>query len=112
MTDTKTIYVPHTNTDLTEGRGFDVPIAICTNEATASRLGKGKYVQGSNSPIKVMEMIKVEDTWYVPIAAVRLILPTVEDTKAAIATNDRKAAIDRAIAAGLTNSDLLALGIK
>ena len=34
MTEKRTIWVAYTNTDCTEGRGRDVPIAFCAAEAT------------------------------------------------------------------------------
>jgi len=39
------------NTDLTEGRGRPTVVAICESEFTANRLGRGKYVQGSDCPV-------------------------------------------------------------
>ena len=35
MTEKRTVWVTYTNTDCTEGRGHDVPIAVCAAEATA-----------------------------------------------------------------------------
>jgi hypothetical protein len=48
MTEKRTVWVAYTNTDCTEGRGYDVPIAVCAAEATAVRLARKQYVQGSD----------------------------------------------------------------
>lgn len=49
--ETKTYYSVYTNSDLTEGRGYHIPLALCESESTAVRLGKKKYVQGSDCPV-------------------------------------------------------------
>jgi hypothetical protein len=54
MTEKRTIWVAYTNTDCTEGRGRDVPIAFCAAEATAIRLARKKYVQGSDGPVRTL----------------------------------------------------------
>ncbi len=45
------VWVVWVNTDLTEGRGFQVPKAICCAEATARRLARGANVQGSDGVV-------------------------------------------------------------
>ena len=68
MTEKRTIWVAYTNTDCNEGRGHDVPIAVCAAEATARRLARNRYVQGSNGPVRAMEMVKLDGKWYAPVA--------------------------------------------
>ena len=77
--ETKTVYVAYTNTDLTEGRGRQVPIAVCEEEVTAIRLAKGQYVQGSDGPVRPVELMKVENDWYLLASAVEIIPPTKQD---------------------------------
>ena len=38
ITDTKDVWVVYTNTDLTEGRGYQYPIHVCGSPATAERM--------------------------------------------------------------------------
>ena len=109
MSDTKTVWVAYTNTDCTEGRGKDVPIAVCAAEATALRLARKKYVQGSDGPVRPMELLQLDGKWYVPSAAISVVDPTREDMAAQTAIDARRNAVAKAKAAGLTDADLLAL---
>jgi len=70
-------YVAWTNTDLTEGRGKIIPLAICKLKATAIKLGKGNGVQGTDCRVSPVKLIRSMDGWYGPI---NLIYPTPEDT--------------------------------
>ena len=111
-TEQRTVYVAYTNSDCTEGRGHDIPIAHCELEATAIRLAKGCYVQGSNGPVRPVTLVKHGDCWYMPTAAIDIISPSKED-KAAQASKDAKAeALRKAKALGLSDADLKALGVK
>lgn len=112
MTEKRTVWVAYTNTDCTEGRGHDVPIAVCAAEATALRLARNKYVQGSDGPVRAMEMVKVDGKWYAPSAAFSVVEPTREDMAEQAAIDTRREAVAKAKAAGLTDADLLALGLK
>jgi hypothetical protein len=111
-TETKTIWVAYTNTDCTEGRGQDVPIAMCETEATALRVARKRYVQGSDGPVRTMEIVKIDGKWYVPSAAITIVGPTREDIAAQEVIDAKRQAVAKAKAAGMTDADLLALGIK
>lgn len=112
MAETRTVYVAYTNTDCTEGRGHDVPIAVCAKEATAIRLAHERYVQGSNGPVRTMELINIDGKWYAPSACFTVIEPTKEDVSVQDAINSRRAAMEKAKIAGLTDDDMLALGVR
>lgn len=112
MTDKRTVWVAYTNTDCTEGRGHDVPIAVCAAEATALRLARKKYVQGSDGPVRTMELVKIDGKWYAPSSAISIVEPTREDIAAQAALDAKREALAKAKAAGLTDADLLALGLK
>ena len=112
MAEKKTVWVAYTNTDCTEGRGHDVPIAVCAAEATATRLARKKYVQGNDGPVRTMELLKIDGNWYAPSAAINLVEPSKEDVAAQAAIDAKREAMDKAKAAGLTDADLLALGLK
>jgi hypothetical protein len=114
--ETKTVYVAYTNTDCTEGRGYDVPIAVCEMESTAIRLARHKYVQGSDGPVRALELIKVDGRWYAPRDAVTVVPPTHEDRLAQRVLDEKKMAQERAQAvrekaraAGLTDEEIDAL---
>lgn len=111
MIDKKTVWVAYTNTDCTEGRGYDVPIAVCAAEATALRFAHRRYVQGSDGPVRTMELVKIDGKWYAPSDAIAVVEPTREDIAAQAAIDARRAALEKAKAAWLTDDDLLALGL-
>lgn len=100
---TKTVYVVWTNTDLTEGRGHQVPIHICEAYSTAIRLAKGQGVQGSNAEVSSFEAIQWRGYWCGPFY---LNEATTADKKEQAARDERTAVIDRAKAAGLSDADL------
>lgn len=110
MNDTRHVYVAYTNTDCTEGRGRDVPIAVCALESTALRLARQRYVQGSDGPVRRIELLKIDGLWYVPALAVDVIEPTKEDEVMQKQRDVKRAAIEKARAAGLTDDEINALG--
>jgi len=112
MTEKRTVWVAYTNTDCTEGRGRDVPIAVCAAEVTAIRLARKKYVQGSDGPVRTLELVQIDGKWYAPSAAIDVVEPTREDAAAQTAIDAKRAAMEKAKAAGLTDADLLALGLR
>lgn len=116
MMDTKRVYVVWTNTDLTEGRGFEIPLAVCETEATAIRLGKGKYVQGCDCRVTEFDSVRHGGYWLAPV---NIIQPSKEDTaKQAVITEKRRitaardAAIEKAKELGLSDSDIAALRME
>jgi len=112
MTITKPVWVAYTNTDCTEGRGHDVPIAVCEIEATAQRLSKRKYVQGTDGPIRDILMVKMDGVWYVPLLAINIVEPTIEDTHTQHLINSRRAAIAKAAEVGMTDAEIKAIMMK
>lgn len=109
MSETKTIYVVWTNTDLTEGRGHQIPIAYAESVATAARLAKKRGVMGSDADYRRFEAVKHGGYWCAPVSIER---PSEHD-KVVDETNDRKAAaLEKARQLGLTDDDLEALQAK
>jgi len=109
VTETKTIYVVWTNTDLTEGRGRQVPIAYAESVSTAARLAKKRGVMGSDADYGKFEAVKHDGHWCAPVTIER---PS-DDDKARDETNARKAAaLEKARQLGLTDDDLEALQAK
>jgi len=62
---TQDVWLAMTNTDCTEGRGNEYPKYVCASKATAIRLGKKGYVQGSNCPVKKDIAVMIENKWYI-----------------------------------------------
>lgn len=110
---TMTAYVAWTNTDLTEGKGRGVPLAICKTEATARRLGRKQNVQGCDCEVTPILLYRLPTGnswppihWYGPIY---LRYPSKEDEAEQARLDKRAAAIERAKAAGLSEHDLAIL---
>lgn len=112
MTEKRIVWVAYTNTDCTEGRGYDVPIAVCDIEATALRLARKAYVQGCDGPVRQMELVKIDNKWYAPSTAINIINPTKEDVIAQLTLDSKREVVAKAKAAGLTDEDLVTLGLK
>lgn len=109
ITDKRTFWVAYTNTDCNEGRGQDVAIAVCETEETAIRMSRKQYVQGSDGPVRPMDLIKIGGKWYAPSEAIRIVPATREDVANQMARDARSAVVEKAKAAGLTDEELTCL---
>ncbi|WP_139231097.1 hypothetical protein [Geopseudomonas sagittaria] len=112
--ETQTIYVVWTNTDLTEGRGHQIPIAYALSQTTARRIASRRGVQGSDAEVQPFEAILHRGRWCAPVSIER---PSKADEEkdralaaAAAARAARDAAIEKARSMGMTEEDLKALG--
>lgn len=59
------VYAVYTNTDCTEGRGHEYVLYFCQSLSTAIRLGRGRYVQGSDCPVHEVTGYRINDKLYV-----------------------------------------------
>lgn len=111
--ETKPVWVVWVNSDLTEGRGQLIPVRVCTSEATAIRLGKGRDVQGADARIQQHEAIWHRNAWCAPV---EIISPSPKDLEedarreiARMADRRRAEALERARQAGLSEDDIAIL---
>ena len=74
--ETKTVFAVRTNTDLTEGRGYEYYEFFCEIEATAKRLAKKNYIMGTDSPVSEVKAYFINSSWYLPS---NIIKPSVYD---------------------------------
>ena len=102
----KTVYVAWTNTDLTEGRGNSIPLAVAFLPETAARLGKGGSVMGSDCDVRPSLAVQVGGQWLVPGV---IEYPSKEDDILRRKREAREAAIEKAKAAGLSAEDIAVL---
>ena len=65
-----------------------------------------------SAPVRTMELVKIDGKWYAPSAALTVVEPTREDIAAQVAIDAKREAVAKAKAAGLTDADLLALGLS
>jgi hypothetical protein len=93
------------NTDCTEGRGGSFVKAYCDTLATAKRLGKKGYIQGSDCPVEVKTLYKVEGniSWLGPV---KIQAPNDVDRKVQVKLDEVQLAIDAAKSAGLTDEQI------
>lgn len=103
VTECRAAYVVWVNTDLTEGRGKEVPTAVCFRASTAARLAKGADVMGSNARVSEEVMFLISGRWYAPC---NIVEPNAEDRKAETKNVMFSAAKERALKAGLSEEDI------
>lgn len=102
----KTFWVVYTNSDLTEGRGREFPLAVCELKSTAIRLGKNKYVQGSNCPVSSVELLEYEGRLYIPFSVVNVTAPSREDTIGQEKDDKKQEVLSRIKQAGFSEEDI------
>lgn len=103
------VFVVWTNTDCTEGRGYQYPIHVCQKRSTAIRLSKRKGVQGSDAQVTTGLAVKVNGSW---LADVRIERPTAEDDKAQAIIDAKDAVIAKLVAAGISDEEMQIIGVK
>lgn len=109
ITGSKHVYVAWTNTDLTEGRGWQIPEVICETKATAIRLGHKRSVQGSDCHVTREIAVQVDGKWLAP-AWIRT--PSTEDKQEQKRRDKRAEVIGRAMDLGLTGDDIAILASR
>lgn len=105
----RTVWVVTANSDLTEGRGSNVPIAVCDIEATALRLAKKKGVMGSDAVVRQAKVAVIDGTMHVPLWCVGVHYPIGDDLAEQKRIDAGRSARQKALAAGLTEDEINAL---
>lgn len=106
ITDTKVVFVVWSNTDLTEGRGRQIPIYVCASQTTANRLSEKAGVQSTKADVYETEAYRIENKWYAPT---HIRSATLADKKIDTARKSREEIVKRAKEFGLSDDDILAL---
>jgi len=110
MTDRKKLaFMVVSNTDLTEGKGSRFPTQICELKATARRVAKHGYVQGSDCPIQEVELTWKDGYWWGPV---RVNPGTKADQYEEPIITAQETAIAKARGLGLTDEEILAIMAK
>lgn len=107
-----TLWAVWTNSDLTEGRGRQYVKHFCKAQATALRLAKRGYVQGTDCPIKQVEVLELDGKHVLPASLINIEHPTVEDEAMEVHLTAKQQALDKAKAAGLTDEEIKLLGAQ
>ncbi len=76
---TNKVYAIITNENLTDGYGREYCLGFSKNKFCAIANGKNKYVQGTQCPIKEIEVKYIDNVAYIPLNLLREFEPTVED---------------------------------
>lgn len=73
------VYVVYTNSDLTEGRGYNYPIYTCLSKTTAKRLASKRGVMGSDADVIESIAIKLDGRKHRFLSDVQVTLPSSTD---------------------------------
>jgi hypothetical protein len=109
MGENLTLWAVYTNDDLTEGRGRQYVKHFCKMRATALRLAKNGYVQGSDCPVEPIEALFVDGKYFLPTSVINIVNPTTGDEARQRLFDARKLALEKAKALGLTDEEIAAL---
>ena len=111
MSDTKIIdvWVVWTNTDLTEGRGRQIPLVSCKVKATADRCSKNKGVMGSDATVKKGKAINYKGNFYI-MGSIQN--PTDNDMAAELKRQEKERALSKAKSLGLSDKEIKSLTTK
>jgi hypothetical protein len=101
--DTKEVFAVTNNTDGAEGRGRQFNQHFCESKVTATRMGRGNYIQGSDCPITVITAVKVEGVWMVPADIHK---PTKNDIEEQELSDKKESLMNRLDKAGISKEDI------
>lgn len=100
------LWAVYTNSDLTEGRGRQYVAHFCKLRATALRLAKRGYVQGTDCPVAPVTVLVLDGKLVLPMSLIEVANPSREDEAAEAQLLAKEAAIEKARAAGLTEDEI------
>lgn len=106
MSERITLWAVYTNMDLTEGRGREYVKHFCRTQATATRLAKKGYVQGTDCPVREVEVLELNGRHVLPTSLINIVEPTSEDNATQVRLTARQMAVEKAKAAGLTEDEI------
>ena len=106
MKEPRLLYVVMTNTDLTEGRGRQYPIAYSFNDFTARRLASKKGVMGSDANIDAVMTSIIDDVEMIPISMINIERPTDKDISDAVKRDEKATLIEKAKQLGLSEDEI------
>lgn len=103
------LWAVYANTDNNEGRGREYVKHFCRTEATAIRMGRNGYVQGSDCPVKSVKALLLDGKHVLPMSLIEVIEPTKEDVATQRKMDARNAALAKAKELGLSDEEIAAL---
>lgn len=99
----KDVWLTIGNTDNTEGRGYPVILYVCESFETANRLGKKRFVQGSDCPVEKSVAVKVGNRWLVPGS---IEAESAEDERLRLTKESKQSVIDKMRLSGFTEDEI------
>lgn len=106
MVEELTLWAVYTNDDLTEGRGRQFVKHFCKTQATANRLAKNGYVQGTDCPVEPVKAIMFDGKYFLPTSMLNIVQPSAEDEAKQRLLDARKLALEKAKALGLSDDEI------
>ena len=107
VSEVKDVWVVETNSDCTEGRGYQYPIHVCESPATADRMAEKKGVMGSKAYVRKAIAVRVNNCWLAPVEIVKA---TDKDREIDERKAKQQLAVEKAKSAGLSDDDIKLLG--
>jgi hypothetical protein len=104
-----TLWAVFCNDDLTEGRGREYVKHFCRLEATAKRLAKRGYVQGTDCPVYPVKALVLDGKHVLPMSLINIVEPNADDARAQLVLEARNAALEKAKSLGLTDDEIAAI---
>lgn len=108
-TENLTIWAVYSNDDLTEGRGRQYVKHLCKTEATARRLAKRGYVQGTDCPVEPKTALFIDGKYFLPTSIINIVPPSAEDEAAQRRFDARNLALEKARSLGLTDEEIASI---
>ena len=96
------LFLSYTNSDLTEGRGKRVPIAVCETLSTAERMSLKKGVMGTDAYTEKIDVIYKDNVLYVPLSCVKYEKAAEEDLR----NEKKKEVVEKAKSLGLSDEEI------
>jgi len=109
MSEDTILWAVYTNSDLTEGRGRQYVKHFCRTEATAKRLAKREYVQGTDCPVEPVKVLFLDGKHVLPANMIHVVEPTDEDLRAQERISAHRIALEKAKTLGLSDDDIKAI---
>jgi hypothetical protein len=100
------VFAVQDNTDHSEGRGRSFVKAYTTSETCAKRIARRGYVQGSDNPIYMTSVYKVEGKYFPHNSEIRLVEPTKEDIDKDNFLTSYDGIVEKALDLGLTEEEI------
>jgi len=100
------LYGVYANTDMTEGRGWPIPIGFSWSKSKAIKMGKGKGVCGGDADIRNIPIKVIEGKSYMLVNSVYITNPTSQEDAEEEERIARETLIHKMLDSGFTKAEI------